>query len=181
MRVLPRMPAKTTTDPLLVLGIDPGTAILGWGIVKSEGGQSVAVAHGVVQTPAGTAAAVRLQRIYEGLTEIIGRWRPNVAAIEQLYFSRNVTTAISVGQARGVAMLAVANYGLDIHEYTPMQVKQAVSGYGRGTKEQIGEMVRLLLGLPAVPQPDDAADALAIALCHLHTQQFARAISGAGR
>lgn len=149
--------------------------------MRDEGGQSVAVAHGVIQTSASTSHAVRLQRIYEGLSEIIARWRPGVAAIEQLYFSRNVTTAISVGQARGVAMLAVANAGLDIHEYTPMQVKQAIAGYGRGTKEQIQEMVRVLLGLPTTPTPDDAADALAVALCHIHSRHLAGLLRGADR
>ena len=164
----------------MVLGVDPGTASMGWSVIRDEGVRRVAVEWGVIHTPAGSAAAVRLQRIYADLTEVIERHRPGAAAVEQLFFSRNVTNALSVGQARGVALLAIANHGLDLHEYTPMQVKQAISGYGRGTKAQIGEMVRLLLQLDAVPTPDDAADALAIALCHLHSRQFARALAGAG-
>ncbi len=150
-------------------------------MLRDEPDGPVALAYGALQTPAGTAMAVRLQQLYDGLREIIARWQPGVVAVEQLYFSRNVTTAISVGQARGVALLACANHGLDVYEYTPMQVKQAISGYGRGTKQQIGEMVRVLLRLPAVPTPDDAADALAVALCHLHTRQFAQALQEAGR
>jgi crossover junction endodeoxyribonuclease RuvC len=132
------------------------------------------IACDVITTPAGMELARRLQLIYEGLSEIIARYRPHEAAIEELFFAKNARTALTVGQARGVAMLALANGGLSIAEYTPRQVKQAITGYGAADKHQVGEMVRILLNLRAVPRPDDAADAAAIAICHLNTVPFLR-------
>ncbi len=158
----------------LALGIDPGTAIMGYGLVAEVGGQLRPVDFGVLTTAPGLALACRLQLLYDGLTDLIRRHRPTEVAVEELYFSRNVRTAIAVGHARGVALLAAAKAGLPVAEYSPQQVKQAVAIYGRARKDQVQEMVRVLLGLDDVPQPDDAADALALAICHLHTAQTKR-------
>jgi crossover junction endodeoxyribonuclease RuvC len=157
---------------VLVLGVDPGTAILGYGLVRQEGSTLHAVEFGVLTTPARLPLAERLRLLYAGLNEILGRHRPDAASVEQLFFTKNVKTAIMVSHARGVTLLALANAGLSIHEYTPLQVKQAVLGYGRGDKLQMQTMVRILLALPSLPQPDDAADALAIAICHLNLARF---------
>lgn len=158
---------------MLVLGIDPGTATTGYGLVQetAEGGYSV-VAYGVILTPAGMAAEKRLLLLYQRLMELTLLHRPDCGAVEKLFFSRNVTTAIAVGQARGVVMLALAQQGLPVAEYTPMQVKQAITGYGGAEKMQIQLMVQALLGLPELPHPDDAADALAIAMCHLQSYRL---------
>jgi crossover junction endodeoxyribonuclease RuvC len=153
----------------ITLGIDPGLAIVGYAVVAAKGSELSMVACDVITTPAGSPVSQRLQVIYKRLSEVIATYQPHEAAMEELFFAKNARTAITVGQARGVAMLALANGGLSIAEYTPMQVKQAVTGYGGAKKEQIGEMVRILLHLKAVPRPDDAADAAAIAICHLHT------------
>lgn len=157
---------------MLVLGVDPGTAITGYGFVGEADGQLQAVAYGVIATPADWPLPQRLQKIYHDLTALVREHRPTEGAVEQLFFSRNVKTALAVGQARGVALLALAEGGMPIYEYTPLQVKQSVVGYGRAEKKQIQELVRLLLGLDAVPQPDDAADALAIAICHAHSARL---------
>lgn len=151
------------------IGIDPGTAIMGWGVVDSVGGQLKLVDVGVLTTPAGMPQPRRLLLIYDGLRELLERHKPDAAAIEELFFGKNVNTAITVGQARGVALLALAQAGVSIHEYKPTVVKQAVSGYGGADKRQMQEMVRITLGLAAAPRPDDAADALAIAICHSYT------------
>ncbi|HUS13469.1 MAG TPA: crossover junction endodeoxyribonuclease RuvC [Chloroflexia bacterium] len=171
----------------MVLGIDPGTAIMGYGLVshasavqdEPPGGAAwlgmaglQAGEFGALRTPAHMPLVERLPRLYAGLIDILREFQPGAVAIEELFFGRNVTTAISVGQARGVAVLAAAHCGLPIAEYTPMQVKQAVVGYGKATKDQVQQMVRMLLNLETVPQPDDAADALAIAICHLHTRSL---------
>jgi crossover junction endodeoxyribonuclease RuvC len=155
--------------PVRILGIDPGIARLGWGVVESCGPQVRAIAFGCVETPPRQAEPERLQKIFLELTDIIRSSAPTCASVEQLFFYRNTTTAFRVGQARGVALLAAVNAGLDVHEYTPMQVKQAVTGYGSADKRQIQEMVRVLLGLREVPRPDDAADALAVAITHAHS------------
>lgn len=149
-----------------IIGIDPGTGILGFGVVDSNNGKYTLVTAGVITTPAHTPLDVRLEEIYDGLTDIIQETKPEVMSIEKLFFSRNVTTAISVSHARGVAMLAGRKARLPIAEYTPMQIKQAVAGYGKADKKQIQEMVRLQLNLKEVPKPDDAADALAAALTY---------------
>jgi len=152
---------------LLVLGVDPGTAITGFGLVRDDGDLSL-VACGVITTPAGTPLAERLLAIHRELAALIEQHEPEAVAVEELFFSKNVRTAMSVGQARGVVLLAAAQAGLPVFHYKPTEVKQAVSGYGGADKAQVQEMVRLLLGLDAVPQPDDAADAVAVAVCHLH-------------
>jgi crossover junction endodeoxyribonuclease RuvC len=152
-----------------VLGIDPGTAITGYAVVEeNQGGDLELVTLGVINTPAHTPLPSRLQMIYQGLNEIVNQYKPEASAVEQLFFSRNARTAMSVGHARGVTLLALVNAGLPIHEYTPMQIKQAVTGYGGAQKQQIQEMVRMLLNLSAIPKPDDAADAAAVAICYLH-------------
>lgn len=150
----------------VVLGIDPGTAILGYGVVAIEGDDLRAVTYGALTTPSTLALSGRLLLLYEGLCSILDRTHPTEVAVEQLFFSRNVQSAIAVGQARGVALLTAAREGLSVSEYTPQQVKQSVAGYGRATKDQVQNMVRVMLGLSEIPHPDDAADALAIAICH---------------
>ena len=157
---------------MLVLGIDPGTAITGYGLVKGEDDELTLVAYGAITTSSDWPLPERLQRIYRELTALIKDRQPTTVAVEELFFSKNVRTALSVGQARGVALLAAANAGLPIHEYTPLQVKQAITGYGRATKDQVQQMVRMLLALDSVPQPDDAADAIAVAICHIHSAKL---------
>jgi crossover junction endodeoxyribonuclease RuvC len=155
---------------MLVIGIDPGTATTGYGLVReSQDGSLVAVDYGVILTPAGTPMPERLEQLYRQLKEILLLHQPVSGAVEKLFFQRNVTTAISVGQARGVALLALAQAGLGVSEYTPMEIKQAVVGYGGADKQQVQQMVRALLSLDDIPRPDDAADALAVAICHLHS------------
>jgi crossover junction endodeoxyribonuclease RuvC len=149
-----------------IIGIDPGTGILGFGVIESNGGKNQLVDAGVIRTPVKEDDAVRLQTIYEEITDIIAETKPQEMAIEKLFFAQNVTTAMTVAQARGVVLLAGMQAGLKIAEYTPLQIKQALTGYGRAEKKQMQEMVRVLLGLQEVPQPDDCADALAAALTH---------------
>jgi len=161
-----------------VLGIDPGTAIMGYGIVEEHGGELRALGHGALVTAAGLELPVRLLALFKGLQELIGIHQPSAMAIESLFFNRNVRTALAVGHARGVALLAAAQAELPVVEYTPQQVKSAVVGYGGAEKEQVQRMVATLLGLREIPRPDDAADALAIAICHLHSARFS-ALTGA--
>jgi len=156
-----------------VLGIDPGTATTGYGLVEEVGGDLRALAFGTIRTPAGRSMPARLQLIYRAVVDLAAEWGPTTAAVEELFFSSNVRTAMSVGQARGVALLALADAGLAVSEYTPSAVKQAVTGYGSADKAQVQEMVRLLLGLAETPRPDDAADALAVAICHFHSSRLA--------
>ena len=164
---------------MLVLGIDPGTAITGYGLVREIGGrQAELVDYGVIRTPSGQPMAQRLKQLFHDLTNVIAEHRPDEAAVEELFFSRNVTTALSVGQARGVALLAAAEAGLPVHEYKPREIKQAVVGYGNASKEQIQQMVRVLLGIDEIPRPDDAADAVAVAICHIHSTPFSSGASG---
>ena len=151
-----------------VLGIDPGTAITGYAVVDENRGRLSLVAMGVITTPAKTPLPSRLQTIHNSLQELIATHVPDRAAVEELFFSRNARTAMSVGHARGVTLLALADADLPIAEYTPMQIKQAVTGYGNAGKHQVQEMVRMLLNLSDVPKPDDAADAAAVAICYLH-------------
>ena len=161
------------------LGIDPGTAIMGWGIVDESGGALNLVDCGALTTPAGLAPPERLVMLYDGLQNLLRDYHPDAAAIEELFFGKNVNTAISVGQARGVALLALAQAGVPIHEYKPTAVKQAVAGYGGADKKQMQEMVRLTLRLSAIPRPDDAADAVAIAICDIYTAPMLRRIADA--
>ena len=157
----------------LVLGIDPGTATTGYGLVRNRAdGNLESVAYGTIQTPAGIAAHQRLSVLFHQLNEILLLHRPDSCAVEKLFFQRNISTAIAVGQARGVLMLAISEAGLDMAEYTPNEVKQAVAGYGSAGKKQVQDMVRVLLALPEIPRPNDAADALAIAITHLNTQRY---------
>ena len=149
-----------------IIGIDPGTGILGFGVIEVTRGKSKLITAGVITTPAHTPLPERLHEIYSGLQEIIAEVQPNVMSIEKLFFAQNVTTAISVSHARGVAMLSGHQAGLIIAEYTPLQIKQTLTGYGRATKKQIQEMVRIHLNMRDVPKPDDAADALAAAITH---------------
>jgi len=165
---------------VLVLGIDPGTAITGYGLVQETEAGLALLDCGVITTPAGQSLPLRLQAIYRGLTSLIERTRPSMAAVEELFFGRNVRTALAVGQARGVTLLALADAGLPIFEYKPLEIKQAIAGYGNAGKEQVQEMVRMLLGLPQVPQPDDAADAVAVAICHIHSARMAQLVADAG-
>jgi crossover junction endodeoxyribonuclease RuvC len=155
-----------------VLGIDPGIAITGYGVVEEIQGELSLLTTGVIRTPADQSLSTRLQLIYRAVKELAGEWNPTTAAVEELFFSRNARTAMSVGHARGVALLALADAGLDVAEYAPLAVKQAVTGYGGADKGQMQEMVRLLLGLTEIPRPDDAADALAVAICHLHSARL---------
>jgi crossover junction endodeoxyribonuclease RuvC len=159
----------TASAPRIALGIDPGTAIVGYAVVTAKGNELDMLTCNVIITSAHMPLAERFQHIYHRLSEIIQTYKPQEAAMEELFFAKNARTAMTVGQARGVTMLALANGGLPISEYTPKQVKQAVTGYGSAGKEQVGEMVRILLKLQAVPRPDDAADAAAVAICHLNT------------
>lgn len=154
-----------------ILGIDPGTGILGFGVIEVLRGKPSLVDAGVIRTPVKENDAVRLQTIYEELNEIITATAPNIMSVEKLFFAQNVTTAMTVSQARGVVLLAGKMSGLDIFEYTPLQIKQALTGYGRADKKQIQEMVRVVLGLQEVPKPDDCADALAAAITHSMTMR----------
>ena len=149
-----------------IIGIDPGTGILGFGVVDTARGKSTLVTAGVIRTPPHTPLDERLEEIFDGLTEIIAETNPDVMSVEKLFFARNVTTAMSVASARGVAILTGRKAKLPIAEYTPMQIKQSLTGYGKADKKQVQEMVRMQLGLKEVPKPDDAADALAAAITH---------------
>jgi crossover junction endodeoxyribonuclease RuvC len=174
---------------VLILGIDPGTAIMGYGLVESGASDSAnardalgalrpgserlkMVEYGALLTPANAPLSERLPLLYDGLVKIITEYKPQGMAIEELFFSKNVRTGLSVAHARGVAILAGAHSGLSIGEYTPLQVKQAVVGYGKATKEQVQIMVKVLLNMDHTPRPDDAADALAIAICHIHSSAY---------
>ena len=164
---------------MAVIGIDPGTAITGFGIIEeAQDGSLIPLAYGVIETPSNLEMPARLSILYNQLTEILLLHRPKSGAVEKLFFQRNVRTALSVGQARGVAILALHQQGVLLGEYTPLEVKQAVAGYGSADKRQVQLMVRTLLGLDDIPKPDDAADALAIAICHLHSQKFQQMANG---
>ncbi|MBQ8027629.1 MAG: crossover junction endodeoxyribonuclease RuvC [Clostridia bacterium] len=152
-----------------IIGIDPGYAIVGYGVIDYNSNHFSVVDYGAVTTKAHTPFENRLVSIYDGLTQLISTYKPDAMSIEKLFFNTNTTTAIDVAQARGVIVLAAAQGGLDIAEYTPLQVKQSVVGYGRAEKKQVQEMTRLMLNLKSVPKPDDTADALALAICHAHS------------
>jgi crossover junction endodeoxyribonuclease RuvC len=163
---------------VLVLGVDPGTATTGYALVAEDvEGNARLVRFGVIETRAHEAMAVRLRSIHADLSALIGEAAPEAMAVEELFFSRNVSTALSVGQARGVVLLAAAQAGLPVYEYKPAEVKQALVGYGGASKAQMQEMVRMMLGLPEVPRPDDAADAIAVAICHLHGRRLRQLIA----
>ena len=162
--------------PIRVLGLDPGIAMMGYGVIEDNNGNLTAIEYGGLSTPAKQATSQRLRALYEGVIAIIERHNPKEVAVE-LFVARNLRTALMVGQARGVALLAAANKSLPVYDYTPLQVKQRVSGYGRGEKRQIQEMVRMQLGLDCIPEPDDAADALAVAICHISEARFSRLLA----
>ena len=155
-----------------ILGIDPGTATMGWGVVRQEGSRLRYMQHGAITTPSNWAMPRRLGRLFDGVTQLLEGYRPDTVAVEELFFNTNVTTAITVGQARGVALLAAYRAGLEVAEYTPLQVKQAITSYGRAEKRQVQEMVRALLNLRDIPRPDDAADGLAIAVTHAFSSRI---------
>jgi len=165
---------------MLVIGIDPGIALTGYGIIRTDSRNVYqCVDYGVVTTPPNLTDPERLQILFNQLTELIHRHRPDTSAVEKLFFQKNVKTAISVGQARGVALLTLSQAHLQIGEYTPNEVKQTVCGYGNAAKQQIQRMVQTLLNLDELPKPDDAADALAVAICHIHHQSFNQLVQDA--
>jgi len=157
---------------MIILGIDPGLAIVGYGVIEVIGNRYSALDYGAILTDKDTYFPDRLKIIYDELNNIIDRYKPEDIAMEELFFNKNAKTAIKVGQARGVVVLCAKNKGLDIFEYTPLQIKQSVVGYGRAEKNQIQEMVRILLNLKEIPKPDDTADALAVAICHGSSLNF---------
>jgi crossover junction endodeoxyribonuclease RuvC len=155
-----------------VLGVDPGTIVAGYGLVDDTNGDLKMITCGVIKASQRLSPAERLSKIYQGLKAVVARYRPDVMAVEQPFVSNNVSAALAIGRAQAVAMLVAANQNIRVFEYTPRKVKQAVSNYGAGSKEQIQQMVKLQLGLAELPQPADAADALAIALCHFSEMRF---------
>ncbi|MDR0839006.1 MAG: crossover junction endodeoxyribonuclease RuvC [Oscillospiraceae bacterium] len=163
---------------MIILGIDPGLATVGFGVVEAHGARISYARHGVISTQAGQRLALRLSRIYYDVLELIDTFKPDAIAIEELFFNTNITTGISVAHGRAAAILAGEERGVTMYEYTPLQVKQAVTGYGRAEKKQVMEMVKRLLQLDAIPRPDDAADGLALAICH--ARNASSLISGIG-
>ena len=158
---------------MAVIGIDPGTALTGYGIVEELPDQSLQVIDfGVIRTESTDKPEIRLRKIFSQLNEILSLHKPETGAVEKLYFQRNTRTAMSVGQARGVAILCLAEAGLSVSEYSPVEIKQAVVGYGKASKNQVQQMVKTLLNLQEIPKPDDAADALAVAICHIHSRKM---------
>lgn len=157
---------------MIIIGIDPGYAIVGIGVVEYKGNKFRTIEYNAITTPAGMPTVERLKKIYQEMTMYIDKYAPDSIAIEELFFNSNQKTAINVAQARGVLLVAAANRNIPIFEYTPLQVKQSVTGYGRADKQQIQQMVKMMLGLNVIPKPDDAADALAIAICHAHSNKM---------
>ena len=153
---------------MVILGIDPGYAIVGWGVIEYKANKFRVIDYGAVTTEAKTPFSLRLCDIYNGLCDIIKKYQPEVLSMEKLFYNNNAKTVIDVAQARGVITLAAQQNGLKIAEYTPLQVKQSVTGYGRAVKKQVQEMTRIILNLEKIPKPDDTADALAMAICHAH-------------
>lgn len=156
---------------MIILGVDPGTAITGYGIIEVNGNRFSPLEYGCIYTQAESRSENRLRKIYEALFRLLEQYQPDEMAVEELFFNKNIKTALSVGQARGVILLAGALKGIEVCEYTPLQVKQSVVGYGRAQKQQVQQMVKVFLNLEEIPKPDDAADALAVAICHAHFKQ----------
>ena len=154
---------------MIILGIDPGLATIGWGVVDYSASHFKVLGYGAIETPAGLPTEERLSMIFDGIRELMRTYRPEHVAVEELFFNTNITTGIKVAEARGVIIMCANKMGVKIFEYTPLQVKQAVVGFGRAEKKQVITMVTMLLGLPKPPKPDDTADALAIAICHAHS------------
>ncbi len=159
---------------MIFLGIDPGTAITGFGVVREKNGKLSHVAHGVIRTPAGAALSDRLKEIHEEVASLLKEYQPDAVGVEELFFATNAKTAFTVGQARGVVLLTILQAGAPLREFTPLQVKQGVTGYGKADKTQMQKMVQMILSLRDIPKPDDAADALAIAICAASTDAFSR-------
>jgi crossover junction endodeoxyribonuclease RuvC len=157
---------------MIILGIDPGIATIGWGVIEAQGGQTTVIAYGHISTPKELALPKRLAEISGNISTIIKKYKPGEAAVEELFFSNNQKTALVVAQARGCILLTLENLGVDIYGYTPLEVKQALTNYGRAGKSQVQLMVKALLKLPTIPKPDDTADALAIALCHISRRKM---------
>lgn len=167
---------------LTIMGIDPGLGRTGYGVIEKTGGKLVAVDHGCIETPARHSVVKRLEQVYQELGALLAKYRPDEVAVEQLFFSNNAQTAFVVGQARGVILLAASQAGVKLGEYTPLEVKQAVVGYGRADKRQIQYMVKAILSLKETPRPDDAADALGLAICHANMRRTSAPINkAAGR
>ena len=162
-----------------ILGLDPGIAIVGFGVIEAQQGQFHSLTYGAIRTAAGLPLSERLEIIYNDLNQLLDSLRPEAVAIEELFFNTNITTGISVAHGRGILLLACRQKGIPVYEYTPLQVKQSVVGYGRAEKKQVMEMVRRILGLPAPPKPDDAADAVALALCHARSSTSLLNLEGA--
>ncbi len=157
---------------MIILGIDPGLAIIGYGVIKYDGRKLSIIDYGTITTEAGVPLPRRLSSIYDSMGTLIDRFKPDAIAFEELFFNKNVKTALTVGHARGTALVCAEKSGTELFEYTPLQVKQAVCGYGRADKKQIQAMVKMLLNLKEIPRPDDAADAVAVAICHAHSSNF---------
>ena len=156
---------------MVILGIDPGLATMGYGVIKGERNEFRLVQYGTINTPAGQPMPLRLRAVYQGVRQLMEIYQPDEVAFEELFFSKNITTGMAVSAARGVALLAVVEHTEELYEYTPMQIKQAVTGYGGADKHQVQHMVKLLLHMQEIARPDDAADAVAVALTHAHSQQ----------
>jgi len=165
---------------MIILGIDPGVATVGFGVISETGGVPEPVRYGVISTPAGQRLALRLVRIHDDVSELISTFKPDAIAVEELFFNTNLKTAISVAHGRAAVILAGEKFGIPMFEYTPLQVKKAVGGHGRAEKKQVMDMVKRLLLLDSVPQPDDAADALAVAICHARFANSLLSIKGGG-
>ena len=162
---------------MIILGIDPGIATTGWGIIKNQDSKIKLQDYGCIKTDAKSKFPVRLDIIHKELKKIINRYKPDVVAVEELFFAKNVKTAINVGHARGVVILAAVESSVPVMEYTPLQVKQALVGYGRAEKRQMQNMLKVLLGLDKIPKPDDASDALAVAFCHINSEKVSRILN----
>ena len=165
---------------MVILGIDPGVATVGFGVISETGGRPTPIRYGVITTPAGMRFALRLSQIHNDIEELITKFKPEAIAVEELFFNTNLKTAISVAHGRAAIILAGEERGIQMYEYTPLQVKKAVTGYGHAEKKQVMDMVRRLLAMEAVPQPDDAADALAVAICHARYANSLMNIEGGG-
>lgn len=159
-------------EKMIILGFDPGIAIVGFGVIEKQGSSITPIQYGTINTKSDLDMGIRLKQVFDGAKEILEIYKPDAVSIEKLYFNKNVSTAMIVAQARGVLMLAAVQFNLQIYEYTPLQIKQALVGYGRAEKRQIQEMVKLLLNLKIIPKPDDVADALAIAICHANSYKM---------
>lgn len=165
---------------MLIMGIDPGIGISGYGIISGKQNDCCIIEYGVIKTPPGLEMPSRLKQIYERYIELMQKYKPDAVAVEELFFNKNAKTIISVGQARGAAILAAALSNIEVYEYTPLQVKQAVVGYGRADKLQVQQMIKMFFNLDKLPKPDDAADALAVALCHMNSYKLLKIIDKRG-